>query len=84
MRIQAGVFPLPSADLGKLLNCRDLKPENILLDYNGHIALCDFGLCKLNMSESDTTNSTCCGPRTWATLISLARQSLLRDPRIVS
>ena len=36
---------------------RDLKPENILLDYNGHIALCDFGLCKLNMSESDRTNS---------------------------
>ncbi len=36
---------------------RDLKPENILLDYTGHIALCDFGLCKLNMSESDTTNS---------------------------
>lgn len=38
---------------------RDLKPENILLDYNGHIALCDFGLCKLNMSESDRTNSEC-------------------------
>jgi serum/glucocorticoid-regulated kinase 2 len=36
---------------------RDLKPENILLDYTGHIALCDFGLCKLNMSASDTTNS---------------------------
>lgn len=35
----------------------DLKPENILLDYTGHIALCDFGLCKLNMSESDKTNS---------------------------
>jgi serum/glucocorticoid-regulated kinase 2 len=35
----------------------DLKPENILLDYTGHIALCDFGLCKLNMSEKDTTNS---------------------------
>jgi hypothetical protein len=35
----------------------DLKPENILLDYTGHIALCDFGLCKLNMSESETTNS---------------------------
>lgn len=36
---------------------RDLKPENILLDYVGHIALCDFGLCKLNMSDSETTNS---------------------------
>lgn len=36
---------------------RDLKPENILIDYVGHIALCDFGLCKLNMTESETTNS---------------------------
>lgn len=36
----------------------DLKPENILLDYTGHIALCDFGLCKLNMSETEKTNST--------------------------
>ncbi|KAK1921600.1 kinase-like domain-containing protein [Papiliotrema laurentii] len=41
---------------------RDLKPENILLDYTGHIALCDFGLCKLNMSASDTTNTFCGTP----------------------
>ncbi|ELU38979.1 proliferation-associated serine/threonine protein kinase [Rhizoctonia solani AG-1 IA] len=41
---------------------RDLKPENILLDYTGHIALCDFGLCKLNMSDSDTTNTFCGTP----------------------
>ena len=40
---------------------RDLKPENILLDYTGHIALCDFGLCKLNMSETDRTNSASAG-----------------------
>lgn len=37
---------------------RDLKPENILLDYSGHIALCDFGLCKLDMRDEDTTNSS--------------------------
>ncbi|KAG8751953.1 AGC protein kinase Gad8 [Serendipita sp. 396] len=41
---------------------RDLKPENILLDYAGHIALCDFGLCKLNMSETDKTNTFCGTP----------------------
>ncbi|KAG8850049.1 AGC protein kinase Gad8 [Tulasnella sp. 330] len=41
---------------------RDLKPENILLDYTGHIALCDFGLCKLNMSEKEKTNTFCGTP----------------------
>lgn len=41
---------------------RDLKPENILLDYQGHIALCDFGLCKLNMTNSDRTNTFCGTP----------------------
>jgi serum/glucocorticoid-regulated kinase 2 len=30
-----------------------------LLDYTGHIALCDFGLCKLDMKDEDKTNSTC-------------------------
>lgn len=42
----------------------DLKPENILLDYTGHIALCDFGLCKLNMSETEKTNSMSFAART--------------------
>lgn len=41
---------------------RDLKPENILLDYQGHIALCDFGLCKLDMKNSEKTNTFCGTP----------------------
>ncbi|EEB09032.1 AGC/AKT protein kinase Gad8 [Schizosaccharomyces japonicus yFS275] len=41
---------------------RDLKPENILLDYTGHIALCDFGLCKLNMTKTQRTNTFCGTP----------------------
>ncbi|KAG8892631.1 hypothetical protein FRC00_011809 [Tulasnella sp. 408] len=35
----------------------DLKPENILLDYTGHLALSDFGLCKFNMPDQDTTDT---------------------------
>ncbi|KAI1752765.1 kinase-like domain-containing protein [Xylaria castorea] len=41
---------------------RDLKPENILLDYQGHIALCDFGLCKLRMKDEDRTETLCGTP----------------------
>ncbi|KFY50494.1 hypothetical protein V495_00210 [Pseudogymnoascus sp. VKM F-4514 (FW-929)] len=41
---------------------RDLKPENILLDYTGHVALCDFGLCKLDMKDEDKTNTFCGTP----------------------
>ena len=54
-----------SSDGNSLTNfrpSRDLKPENILLDYTGHIALCDFGLCKLNMKDSDMTNTFCGTP----------------------
>ncbi|GAA6014338.1 hypothetical protein JCM10207_005424 [Rhodosporidiobolus poonsookiae] len=41
---------------------RDLKPENILIDYVGHISLCDFGLSKLNMTDTETTNTFCGTP----------------------
>ncbi|KAG8942505.1 hypothetical protein FRC00_011795 [Tulasnella sp. 408] len=36
---------------------RDIKVENILLDYTGHIALCDFGLCKFHMPDQETTDT---------------------------
>lgn len=39
---------------------RDLKPENCLLDATGHVALCDFGLSKMNM-KADSSTRTFCG-----------------------
>ncbi|RHZ66290.1 hypothetical protein CDV55_106995 [Aspergillus turcosus] len=42
---------------------RDLKPENILLDCTGHIALCDFSLCKLDTKNDDQLNTLCGTPK---------------------
>ena len=40
-------------------NASDLKPENILLDATGHVALCDFGLSKPDLSNDQLTNTFC-------------------------
>ena len=33
--------------------------ESVLLDYIGHVALCDFELCKLKMEDSKMANAFC-------------------------
>jgi serum/glucocorticoid-regulated kinase 2 len=39
-----------------------IQPENIMVDFEGHLRLGDFGLCRINLEREEFAHSHCGSP----------------------